>query len=343
MARRKLLLGAGLAAALAVPTLASAEGKFSAHVFGDYYYFIDDHDSVAVDQNGFWIRRVNLTWDEKFDDTYSARLRLEAASPGSFDPDEQAVMISFVKDAWIRWKKDNQSVYLGLTNTVSHSLTEDWWGYRHLEKIPGELQGIFGSRDMGLGAAGTLGGAERFGYHVMVGNGTGTRNELDSRKKVSGAARFFPAESFAIELYGDYEDRSNATDRTSFRVFAGWKSEKARAGAEYTQQTRDRSDGTSYDLSIISGFATGKVAEKVWLVGRVDRNLEAGASDPGAPYIPMDSSVSSTFLLAGVELVARDNITFTPNLEAVLYDEPDGGGAAPQDDIVGRVTFNFKY
>jgi hypothetical protein len=342
MGLRKLALAAVLVSVL-TPAIASAEGKFSAHAFGDYYYFVDNHDSTAVDQNGFWFRRVNLTWDEKFDDAYSARLRLEAASPGSFAPDDQEIMLSYVKDAWLRWKSGNQSVYLGLTNTVSHTLTEDWWGYRHLEKIPGELQGIFSSRDMGLGATGSIGEAGKFGYHVMVGNGTGTLNEQNPRKKISGAARFFPTGSIAVELYGDYEDRSMDTDRTSFRGFVGYKNDRARAGLEYTQQTRDRSDGTSYDLKIVSGFVTGEVAEKVWLVGRVDRNLEPGASSPGRPYLPMDASVSSTFILAGVELVARDNITFTPNLEAVVYDEPDAGGAAPQDDIVGRVTFNFKY
>lgn len=343
MGLRKLTLAAILGSMALAPVAASAEGKFSAQAFGDYYYFVDDHDSTAVDQNGFWIRRVNLTWDEKFDDEFSARLRLEAASPGSFDPDEQALMLTFVKDAWLRWKTHEQSVYLGLTNTVSHTLTEDWWGYRHLEKIPGELQGIFSSRDMGLGVTGMLGEAEKFGYHVMVGNGTGTLNEQDSRKKVSAAARFFPTAALAFEVYGDFEDRPDGTDRTSFRGFLGFKNDKARAGVEYTQQTRDRSDGTSFDLKIVSGFVTGKVGEKVWLVGRVDRNMEPGASNPGRPYILMDSSVASTFVLAGVEFVARENITFTPNVEAVVYDEPDGGGAAPTDDIVARVTFNFKY
>jgi hypothetical protein len=343
MGLRKLVLMAALTTAVLAPAAASAEGKFGALVFGDYYYFIENHDSATVDQNGFWIRRVNLTWDEKFDDAFSARLRIETASPGDFLPDNQDVMITFMKDAWLRWKHNNQSVYLGLTGTPSHGFTEDFWGYRHLEKIPGELQGFYGSRDMGLAAAGTVGAAQKLGYHVMVGNGTGTRNELDGRKKISGAVRYSFTKALVAEVYADYEDRRGNTDRVTLRGFLGYKTEKFRAGAEYIQQTRDQENAASYDLGVVSGFAAGQVAEKVWLVGRVDRAMDAGASKPGAPYFPMTSAVPSTFILAGVELLARDNITFTPNVEVALYDSPDGGGAAPKDDIVGRVTFMYKY
>jgi hypothetical protein len=30
-------------------------------------------------------------------------------------------------------------------------------------------------------------------------------------------------------------------------------------------------------------------------------------------------------------------------VEMVFYDTPEGGGEAPDDDVVGRFTFNFKY
>jgi hypothetical protein len=80
----------------------------------------------------------------------------------------------------------------------------------------------------------------------------------------------------------------------------------------------------------------------------VDRQLDAdpnytASAAPGRPYLPHDSSVENTFVLAGVELVARENVTFTPNVEAIVYDEPTGGGPAPSDDIIGRVTFMFRY
>jgi hypothetical protein len=340
---RKGILALVLAAVALAPATVSAEGKFSALVFGDYYYFAENHDSLTADQNGFWMRRVNLTWDEKFDDTFSARVRLETGSAGSFVPDEQNIMVTFVKDAWIRWKKGQTSVILGLSDTPSHSFTETVWGYRHLEKIPGELQRYFSSRDMGIAVKGDIGEAKRLGYHVMVGNGASTSNEIDSEKKVAGSMHFWLTQALVLEAYGDFEARTGDQDRTTFRGFAGYKADKLRAGAEYVMQTRDRGDGTSYDLSVVSGFAAGAVSEKVWLVGRVDRALDPGTSDPGAPYFTMDGSVKSTFILAGVEFQARENISFTPNVEMALYDDPDDGGEAPENDIVGRFTFMFSY
>lgn len=329
------------------PAFASAEGKFSAWVFGDYFYFTDNHDSVLVDKNGLWFRIVNLTWDEKIDDEFSARLKIESASSGSFS-DAPASMLTYMKDVWIKWSRSDQAVILGLSATVSHTYTEDLWGYRHLEKIPFETAGFGGSRDIGLAVTGALLDENRLGYHVMVANGNGLQNEQDAGKRVSGSLRYRLTETLSVEAYGDFEDRPEHSDRVTFRGFAGFRAEKARAGFEYTQQTRDRLVGGSYDLRVVSGFVTGKAADRVWLVGRADRYLDtdpnyAPASAPGRPYFPRDASVKSTFVLAGVELVARDNVTFTPNVEATIYDDADGGGPAPADDLVARVTFMFKY
>ncbi len=338
----KRIVPLALAGLLLAPAASRAEGKFSALVFGDYYYFAEDHDSTLKDQNGFWIRRVNLSWDQKFDESYSARVRLETASPGDFSPDKQAAMITYVKDAWLKWQKNNQGIYIGLSTTPSHSFHEDFWGYRHLERMSGELQGFMSSRDMGLAVQGKLGAERRLGYHVMVGNGTGTLNEVDARKKVAGSVQFNLTSKLVVEAYGDFEDRANNSDRVTFRGFGGYKVDRARAGIEYVQQTRDQPSGGSVDLRVVSGFAAGQVADRVWLVGRVDRTMDAGTSG-GKPYLPIDGGEPSTFILAGVEFLSASGISFTPNVEVVVYDAPDGGGPTPDTDVVPRVTFMYKF
>jgi len=203
------------------------------------------------------------------------------------------------------------------------------------------LQGYYASRDMGLAVQGKLGASKRLGYHVMVGNGTGVANEVDSRKKVAGAVQVSVTSALTVEAYGDFEDRANNSDRTTFRGLAGYSTERLRAGLEYVQQTRDQSAGGSIDLRLISGFATGQVGTSVWLVGRVDRIMDPGAT-AGRPYIPFDGSTSSTFILAGVEYRPNDKVAFTPNVEVIVYDAPDGGGPTPDTDIVPRLTFNYK-
>jgi hypothetical protein len=347
MGLKGAVLGVCLSALALAPAPAAAEGRFSTWVFGDYYYFAQDHDTTAVDQSGFWFRLVDLTWDEKMDESFSTRLRVETASPGSFSG-TPATMIVYMKDAWMKWSAGRQAVIFGLAMPPSHTYTEEIWGYRYIEKFPFELAGFGGSRDIGVGATGWLLSDSQLGYHVMVANGNGLLNEQDAEKRISGSLRYRFTKAFSLEAYGDFEPRSNNTDRTTFRGFAGYKSESFRAAVEYDQQTRNLTDGGSYDLRVASAFVAGQVAEKVWLVGRVDRHLDADPSyapstAPGRPYLPYDSSVKNTFLLAGVELRARENVAFTPNVEVILYDEPDGGASAPEDDVVARLTFMFMY
>ena len=347
MGLRKSIVAVCVGAVALSPSVAAAEGKMSAWVFGDYYYFADSHDSTSVDKSGFWFRLINLAWDEKFDESFSSRIRLEAASPGSFTGVPQALQV-YTKDAWIKWTHARQSVILGLATPPSHSFTEDIWGYRYIEKFPFEVAGFGGSRDIGLGVTGWLLQGDRLGYHLMVGNGAGLYSEQDSDKRASGSVRFKVTSALSLEAYGDYEKRPDHEDRVTFRGFAGYRAQRMRGAVEYDVQNRDQTTGGSYHLRVVSGFVAAGATEKVWLFGRVDRRMDAdpgytAASAPGRPYLPYDASVSNTFILAGLEFLPRENVAFTPNVEMILYDEPDGGGAAPTDDVVARFTFMFKY
>jgi hypothetical protein len=210
----------GLAVLALASSLAYAgEGKFSAEVFGDVYWVAADHDSSIVDMNGLWFRRINLTYDYKMDDAFSARIRLEAMTPGDFKTKDH--MLTFVKDAWIKWTTGNQNVLLGLSPTPTWSLVEDMWGLRAIEKVPAELQRLASSRDMGIAGLGYFDGGKKFGYHAMVANGNAQIGETDAKKKAYLGLRYRPTEAWGIRIYGDYEDRIDSGDRRTIHGFAG--------------------------------------------------------------------------------------------------------------------------
>jgi len=331
---------------LAVLALASGlahagEGKFSAEVFGDVYWVAADHDSAIEDMNGLWFRRINLTYDHTFDDAFSARIRLEAMTPGDFKSKE--LMLTFVKDAWIKWTTGNQNVLLGLSPTPTWSLVEDMWGLRAIEKVPAELQRLGASRDMGIAGLGYFDAGKKFGYHAMVGNGNAQVGETDAKKKGYLGLRYRPTEAWGIEVYGDYEDRIDSGDRRTIHGFAGYKAAKLRVGLQYIDQLR-KETGEDVELRILSGWIEKAVTDKTWLYARVDRNFDANPEGNRIAYIPFDPTAPNYFILGGVDFWVRDNIDFSPNVEVVVYDEPEIAGLpTPDTDVIPRFTFHFTF
>ncbi len=319
----------------------AGEGKFSGEVFGDLYWVAADHDSAIEDMNGLWFRRINLTHDYKFDDAFSSRVRLEAVTPGDFESDE--TMLVFVKDAWVKWTSGNHAVLLGLSPTPTWSLVEEVWGYRFIEKVPTELQRLGASRDMGIAAVGAFGESKKIGYHVMAGNGNSQAGETDAKKKGYLGLRFRPTAAWAVEAYADYEDRVGSGDRQTVHGFVGYKKEKLRAGVQYIRQLR-KETGEDIELSILSAFLTGAISDKTWLFGRVDLNMDANPGGDDIAYIPFDESASNTFILVGVDYWMRETVGFSPNVEVVVYDEPDTAGLpTPDTDVIPRFTFHFTF
>jgi hypothetical protein len=337
---KRVLLAAVTLAATAAPAMAG-EGKFSALAFGDAYWMAANHDSIVEDMNGLWIRRVNLTYDYKFDDTYSARFRLEANQPGDFET--SSTIQAFIKDAWIKWQRSTHSALIGIQPSPTLPLYEDTWGYRSVEKVPVELQGFATSRDGGIAAAGDFGENKVLGYHVMVGNGTHVNQETNTKKKGMASIRIRPVEHLVLEVYGDYEDRIDSADRVTYFGFAGYQNEGLRAGLQFAQQTRRSYAGDAeFDLRLISGFITKSLSEKVWLLGRVDRNLDPNPGGESIQYMPF-AEAKNTFFIAGIDFNVAEGVNFIPNAEVTVYDDPEGLLGTPDTDVMLRLTFQGKF
>jgi len=60
------------------------------------------------------------------------------------------------------------------------------------------------------------------------------------------------------------------------------------------------------------------------------------------PFIPFDPTAESTFLVAGVDWQPVKDISFIPNIEYVKY-EQNSDGVTPGSDLIGRITFFWKF
>ena len=290
----------------------------SGYAFGDYYWMASNHDSDLEDRNGFWFRRIYLTFDKTLSDAFDARVRLEMGSPGDFTSTTK--LDPFVKNAYLRWKLSTRhQAHIGLSPTPTLNVVDEFWGYRWVEKSLLDLQKMATSADLGLALRGSLDSEEQLRYHFMVSNGSGTRGESDQGKKVLLSLGLYPSDSVILEFYSDYESRPLNTDRRTFHGFLAYRAGWGRLGFQYGRQTRR---GTpDLHLDALSLFGVARLSPAASLFWRYDRMFDPNPEGAGISYIPFHPDAKSNFFLTGIDLKVHERFSLLPNVEVVRYDK----------------------
>ena len=319
----------------------NTNGEISGIFFGDYYWFPSSHDAQLEGNHGFWIRRIRLTYDKEISDSFSSRLRFEMNSEGDFITNSK--LFPSVKDAYLRWRKGDHSIYAGISSTPTWGLVEDVWGYRSVEKSPLDLHKFASSRDLGIAVKGNLGPDQRVGYHFMFGNGNSNRTELNKQKKFMLSLSYRLTDALVVEAYGDYNGRENNRGIYTAQLFFGYESEDITAGALYAYQFRNNTlqDG-DLNLDLASLFVRSPISQKLNGFLRVDHMFDPNPQGPGIDYLPMDDRGSRTLLIGGMDIQLDPDVHLMPNVEVVVYGESTGG-IRPDPDVVPRLTLMYRY
>ena len=313
--------------------------KFSGYSFGDVYLFPQNHDPKFDGQSGLWFRRAYFTVDRDLGAAWTTRFRLEVNSPSL--QQTQDSLRPYVKDAYLRWTRGAHNVFLGISPSPTWDLIEGFWGYRHVEKTPLDLHSWSGSRDTGLAAKGTFDKNKKFGYHAMIGTGTGIRNETNKEKRVYLALSARPSKSWLFEAYADFESRADSKDIQTLQAFGGYEGKSVKLGLQYARQTRQQGPGKDdLKLDLLSGFATGKINSKTLWLARIDRSLDPDPGGAAIAYLPFDPKAKSTLFLAGIEFLPIPSVHLTPNFEIIRY---DGVKPKPKTDVAARLTFYWTF
>ncbi|WP_245771921.1 porin [Rhodothermus profundi] len=312
------------------------QGRVSGLAFGDFYYIARHHNAELEGQNGFWIRRIYLTYDQKLDETFAWRLRLEMNSPGNFTAGNAT---PFVKDAYLRWKlNDLHALYLGISSSALFNLVESVWGYRSVEKAPADLQKLGSSREFGVALKGRLTRDGRVRYHATFGNGEGTKAEGYRGKKLALALQFFPSRPLILESYVDYARLQQGASLTTWHLFGAYRTEGFRAGVVYERQRVRAAGGSDRMLRYVSGFVVGRVQERMHLLVRMDRLLDPNPKGASISYLPFATTSKATLWILGVDVAVAPQVHFIPNIEWITYDQE-----ALRADLYLRGTFYFRF
>jgi hypothetical protein len=319
--------------------------RFSGLMFGDYYYFEDDHLPAFEGQHGFWFRRLYFTYDHTWTPKLQTRFRLESNSNGKL---QGGAITPFVKDAYLRWTAfGRQQLTLGIQPSLTFDFIENYWGLRHIEKTPLDLYRWDSSRDTGVTLGGPLNQKQTLKYAVQYGNESGNNGETDKFKGYRFAARYETNPGFNFEVMAGQFNRAQDADRITLQGFGGYRTKRWRVGAQYSYQEREAPTGSVLDdveLDIASAFAVYDLKiQKFSVFARYDDYGDPCPDCSGIDYLPIDTNEPFSLLIAGLEFYVHPMVRFSPNVELVSYDDPPGGRPTPKDDTVYRLTFYWNW
>lgn len=342
--RRNIIMGLGIGLTFflcpfANPVRAALPTQISGEVFSEFYSVARHHDAAVHGQNGFWFRRINLTFDNALSSNLSFRFKLEMSSSGDFKSNSH--LVPFVKDAFINYRLKGQDLQFGIISTPTWENVESFWGYRALEKTPCDLQKFGSARDFGVALKGNLNSAGTVSYKVMFGNGEGNNAETNKEKKAYAQFIVRPLKGFHLDLYTDTERQKDSRTYRLYQVFTGYEGGWGRAGFLHAlRKTRFGEESDRWRLW--SALAVLKVRAGAEVVLRFDRMPDPNPLGPGISYIPFSDRAPSNLVIAGFGWRLSENITIIPNIKHVFYDKLEGA-SGPRPDTYLNLSARLKF
>jgi len=272
---------------------AEEPGKFSGKSY--FEYFKPDNSLNKFEK--FRFTRYYFTYDKQLTENLAVRYRLDA------DRVTDEKMRPFLKHAYISWANliTDAKIYIGMQQTPNWtSYSEKYWGHRGVEKTIQDLHKVGSSADLGIGLVGNF--SDKFGYHMLIANGTGfSEPENDNYKKTSGLLWFKPGGNLIGSVYADFEPVSPDYSNSTISLFGGIDTDKILAGMEYF--VRSNGDPAKGDVIGLSLFGTLKLS-KGNIFGRYD------ISDPN----DLKKNDDINYLIIGYEYVVDKNLKIMPNV-----------------------------
>ncbi|TYP95255.1 hypothetical protein LX73_0553 [Fodinibius salinus] len=316
-------------------------GTLSGTVFGDYYWMAKNNDSNIQNKNGFWFRRIYLTYEHQLGESFSSRVRLEMSSSGDFQSDIE--MEPTVKDAYLKWQGEDHAILGGISSTPTWGLVEDVWGYRSIEKSPLDLFDFGNSRDFGVSFTGRIGDSKKIKYHFFAGNGNSNKPDIDKGKKLMLSVGYYINDHIVVEGYADWNNRTNGLDSYTSQLFAGYRSEPFTIGALAAVQDLEPLDNISETtVDLVSLFSHFRLEENIKGYLRADHLFGRYIGGSSNSYIPFAERGEPTIIIGGFDFSLNEQVHLMPNLETIVYNE-DASGLSSETDLVPRLTFFFEF
>lgn len=339
-------------------------GKLSGVFFMDYYYNLQRDTGIAnlkntmfkgdEDLQGFQIRRINITYDYKFNAKFSSRFRLESDEANfttNLSGNKANKFGMFVKDAWVRWNyAGSHELYFGIQGPPSFEISEKFWGNRYIEKTIMDGRGICSSRDLGLSLKGKVLSSGKVLYWVMLANGSPSLPEADKYKRYYGHLEIKPIDGMAITLYADYQARAAKANAflagnslpngiLTSALFAGYqKKDKLSFGAEAYYMMTENGTKLPDSYTSMNGYGLS-VFGTYWFAKQWNAFARYDLFEPNS-----DEAVafdSRNLAIGGIGFKPSENFVISGNVVMESFEQPDN--YTIKSSVTPRITLSWTF
>jgi len=327
--------------------------KISGLLFGDYFYKIHGDTSGTLgeyslykkDYQAFDLRRVILSYEHSISDKFTAAFTLEGGNKFLGSGGRYSVI---VKAAYLEWKNifEGSNLYAGyfLTPAFVWGISEKMWAYRSVEKTISDFRSLTTAVDLGVGLKGCFDKKSKYGYFIMIGNGTATRPENNKYKNYYASLNAKPVENLNIEAYTEFEPNADDKNKLTFKGVLAYQTPFFTIGAEAVNQVKKKAGVNSSDVNPfgISFYAHGTlIKDKKNKASKLNAFARFDVYDPD---MKLDTAgFIENFITAGLDFMPIPSIHIMPNVWINTYTDKSSAKIKKDSDIVARLTFFYIY
>ena len=335
-----------------------AEGSVSGVSYFSYSMKKINTD-LGVDERGFELNRVYLTYNNEISDKVSFQFQADMQNTNKT---EETAYYMYIKKAQLDLKVTNGAkLIIGMQGMNMFNVAEKNWGNRFLRKTAMDMNKWSASADLGVGVELSMGcpfiESNKIYGSLLVTNGEGYKStSSDNYEKISfqamyGENRLDKKDGFNIgTVYSTLkyanDQREDTSTETVMGIFTGFAGFGLRAGLEYHMGTDLNNEyevsdsGKNYQISygssstLMSFYANYSLSfiDGLSLFGRYDM-VDLGNEDYSHPYV--------STMMAGLVYNCTEGLIVAPHIVQNKVD--------PNDDDEGienyefHLSFQFKF
>lgn len=294
------------------------DGNFFGTLFFDGYSQIGEGNNKTAME----IQRVYFGYQHNYSKELQASFKLDIGSPENESAYSLIRRYAYFKNAYLKYKKNNIAVNVGLVDVLMFKNQEKYWGHRYIEKSFLDRYKFGPSADIGANIQWDW---KKITLDFGIYNGEGYKNlQFDNSYRAGFGFSYRPIKNLLARFYFDYSQKT--ITRSTYTGFLGYKiKDKIILGAEYSyQQNYNNIEGRN--LYGYSAFGTWNINEKWQFLARYDvLNSNIQENDLSPWHLASDgSSIISGFQYLihkgiAVSLNYQDWVSYASNLSDKKY------------------------